>query len=86
MRHISCFRLAFSTFLALMAVDGLAVTTASVNGLKSQDAVMSVTTSAANRAESDIQIRRIKSLLAEAEISSDAFFTQVENMRKKLGQ
>lgn len=86
MRYVSCLRLTFSALLALYAAEGLAVTAATLKGQKDKDSVMTVTTSAANRAESDIQIRRIKGLLAEAEITSDTFFTQVENMRKKLGQ
>ncbi len=46
----------------------------------------SVTTTAANRAESDIQVRLIKNLLSDEEISSESYLAQVEKIRKKLGQ
>lgn len=45
-----------------------------------------VTTPAANRAESDIQVRLIKNLLSEDEITSESYLAQVEKIRKKLGQ
>lgn len=53
---------------------------------ESKQKVTTVTTTAANRAESDLQVRLIKNLLAEEEINSDAYLAQVEKIRKKLGQ
>lgn len=51
-----------------------------------QSGLKGVTTPAANRAESDIQVRLIKNLLSEDGITSESYLAQVEKIRKKLGQ
>ena len=43
-----------------------------------------LTTPSAVRAESDLQVRRIKGLLEADKIDSAAFFAQVEELRKRV--
>lgn len=79
----------FAVLIFLAAFEpGTAFGVVKSNGgvLTADQALKGVTTTAANRAESDIQVRLIKNLLSDEEISSESYLAQVEKIRKKLGQ
>lgn len=75
---------AISAAIFTFSASALAVT--SKPGHQQVQDVTFITTNAANRAESDLQVRLIKNLLADEEINSEAYLAQIERMRKRLGQ
>ena len=72
-------------FVALVLLGSTNAYGVSSNATVTDSADMDhVTTSMAERAEADVQIRRIKSLLLTQEVDGDAAFEELEKLQKSL--
>ena len=77
-------RILFAAALALTSLFSLEVHAVTSKKNTEHNNLYWLTTASAIRAESDLQVRRIKGLLEADKIDSAAFFAQVEELRKRV--